>query len=234
MTLLQKSQLFLAILSFSFYGNTQQTSSDAPTYNITFLENEPQIDGEIINEELWQEIPLAQDLIQIKPNYGAPVSEKTAIRIAYSKTTFYVAVVCYDSEPEKLVVSDSRRDADLNDEDSFLFIIDTYHDRLNGFLFGTNAQGMEYDAQIDNEGKGNFNANRQQGGVIEAPILTGMPLGKYAPKWAITDGVPSLPFLCAPCALQPEIIKHGDSTSEEISVRTQKLLIGPPYPLVLI
>ena len=25
---------------------------------------------------------------------------------------------------------------------------------------------MEYDAQIDNEGKGNFNANRQQGGVI--------------------------------------------------------------------
>ena len=64
------------------------------------------------------------------------------------------------------MVSDSRRDADLNDEDSFLFIIDTYHDRQNGFLFGTNAQGMEYDAQIDNEGKGNFNANRQQGGVI--------------------------------------------------------------------
>ena len=25
---------------------------------------------------------------------------------------------------------------------------------------------MEYDAQIDNEGEGNFSANRQQGGVV--------------------------------------------------------------------
>jgi hypothetical protein len=64
------------------------------------------------------------------------------------------------------VVSDSRRDADLNDDDSFLFIIDTYNDQQNGFLFGTNADGMEYDAQIDNEGSGNFSANRQQGGVV--------------------------------------------------------------------
>ena len=29
-------------------------------------------------------------------------------------------------------------------------------------FIGTNANGMEYDAQIDNEGKGNFNANRQR------------------------------------------------------------------------
>ena len=75
-------------------------------------------------------------------------------------------MVCYDSDATGIVVSDSRRDADLSDEDSFLFIIDTYNDQQNGFLFGTNAQGMEYDAQIDNEGKGNFNSNRQQGGVI--------------------------------------------------------------------
>ena len=141
-------------------------SQERPYYQATFLEVDPEVDGEIRNEELWQQVPLAQELIQIKPNFGATVSEKTEIRVAYSKTTFYVAAVCYDKEPQKLVVSDSRRDADLNDEDSFLFIIDTYNDQLNGFLFGTNAQGMEYDAQIDNEGKGNFNANRQQGGVI--------------------------------------------------------------------
>ena len=77
-----------------------------------------------------------------------------------------MAVVCYDSAPDQIVVSDSRRDADLSDDDSFLFIIDTYNDQQNGFLFGTNADGMEYDAQIDNEGEGNFSANRQQGGVV--------------------------------------------------------------------
>ncbi|WP_205783214.1 carbohydrate binding family 9 domain-containing protein [Flagellimonas allohymeniacidonis] len=158
--------LLVSPVLFSQQDSTATSSVERPYYQATFLVQDPEVDGEIRREALWETVPLAQPLIQLRPTYGAPVSEKTEIRVAYSKTTFYVAVVCYDTEPEKLVVSDSRRDADLNDEDSFLFIIDTYNDQQNGFLFGTNAQGMEYDAQIDNEGKGNFNANRQQGGVI--------------------------------------------------------------------
>src|SRR6056300_125211 len=135
-------------------------------FGITFLENAPILDGNILKETLWYQVFPIRDLKQIKPNYGAPASEKTEIRVAYTLKTLFVAVVCYDSAPEKIVVSDSRRDADLNDDDSFLFIIDTYNDQQNGFLFGTNADGMEYDAQIDNEGEGNFSANRQQGGVV--------------------------------------------------------------------
>nr|WP_299382334.1 DUF5916 domain-containing protein [Allomuricauda sp.] len=144
----------------------QDSLGARPEFTAQVLQQDPVIDGEIINDPIWQAVPTIENLVQIRPNYGQPVSEKTVIRVAFSSSTFYVAVVCHDSDPDKIVVSDSRRDADLNDEDSFLFIIDTYHDRQNGFLFGTNAQGMEYDAQIDNEGKGNFNANRQQGGVI--------------------------------------------------------------------
>ena len=32
-------------------------------------------------------------------------------------------------------------------------IFDTYHDRQNGFIFGTNVTGIEYDAQVRNEGE---------------------------------------------------------------------------------
>ncbi|WP_375324504.1 DUF5916 domain-containing protein [Flagellimonas sp. GZD32] len=160
--------LFALVFGCLSTVQAQQNSSSItkPTYQATALEQDVQVDGDVINDPVWQSVPAITDLLQIRPNYGAPVSEKTEVRIAYTATTFYVSVVCFDSDPDKIVVSDSRRDADLNDEDSFLFIIDTYHDRQNGFLFGTNAQGMEYDAQIDNEGKGNNNANRQQGGVI--------------------------------------------------------------------
>ena len=135
-------------------------------FQITFLEESPVIDGNIIGEKLWDKVPIIENLRQIKPDYGLPASEKTSIRVAYTNKSFYVAVVCYDKAPDKIVISDSRRDADLNDEDSFLFILDTYNDQQNGFLFGTNASGMEYDAQINNEGEGNFSSNRQQGGVI--------------------------------------------------------------------
>ncbi|MDA9192802.1 carbohydrate binding family 9 domain-containing protein [Flavobacteriaceae bacterium] len=106
-------------------------------------------------------------MTQVTPNFGEPSSEKTEIRLAYTDRNLFISVVGFDSDPSKIVVSDSKRDADLNDEDSFLFILDTYNDFQNGFLFGTNSDGMQYDAQIDNEGIGNFNPNsRQKGGTL--------------------------------------------------------------------
>ena len=139
---------------------------ERPNFQITQLSEEPVIDGNIISETIWNNVPPITNMIQIKPRFGKQASENTSIRVAYTNKMFYVAVVCYDSDPNNIVISDSRRDADLSDEDSFLFIVDTYNDQQNGFLFGTNASGMEYDAQIDREGQGSFSGNRQQGGVI--------------------------------------------------------------------
>ncbi|THV57202.1 hydrolase [Flagellimonas alvinocaridis] len=200
-----KSLMALALSVFSL-SQAQQTPSqniNKPSYFATELAEDPKVDGEIINDPIWQNIPAITDLVQIKPNYGEAVSERTEVRVAYSNSTFYVAVVCYDKNANRIVVSDSRRDADLNDEDSFLFIIDTYHDRQNGFLFGTNAQGMEYDAQIDNEGKGNFNANRQQGGVIggtnlnwDATWKVKSQLGDYG--WSAEFAIPFRSLRFAP------------------------------------
>jgi hypothetical protein len=165
-TVLKKVFLALQLL-FSGILIAQNTNPNQRlNFGATFLKEDPNIDGNILQESLWKNIPVISDLEQIKPNYGAPVSEKTEIRVAYTTKTLYIAVICYDTSPENIVVSDSRRDANLNDDDSFLFILDTYNDQQNGFLFGTNADGMEYDAQIDREGEGNFSANRQQGGVV--------------------------------------------------------------------
>ena len=163
---MKKFFVLFFILNFCFTLAQNTNPNKNLNFNISFLNEDPVIDGEVLNESLWDQVYAIRDLKQIKPNYGAPASEQTIIRMAYTNKTLYVAVVCFDTEPKQIVVSDSRRDADLNDDDSFLFILDTYNDQQNGFLFGTNADGMEYDAQIDNEGEGNFSANRQQGGVV--------------------------------------------------------------------
>lgn len=150
-------------------AQTNQTMPDVkerPKADAIQLKSDPVIDGEVINDELWKHYPAFDGLKQIRPYAGQAASEKTDIRIGYTETMLYVAVVSYDSQPDKLVVSDARRDASLDGTDSFLFIIDTYHDKQNGFIFGTNSLGIEYDAQVDNEGQGNFNTNRQQGGTI--------------------------------------------------------------------
>ncbi len=142
------------------------TTNIRPATEAISLETGPAIDGDVLNDPVWQGIVPFGDLVQTQPNYGQAATEQTDIRIAYTEETFYVSVVCYDSRPGQLVVSDARRDANLDNTDAFIFILDTYKDGQNGFIFGTNSLGVEYDAQVDNEGQGNNNVNRQQGGTI--------------------------------------------------------------------
>ena len=39
-------------------------------------------------------------------------------------------------------------------KDRALTILDTYRDRRNGFVFGTNPSSLQYDGQVNNEGEG--------------------------------------------------------------------------------
>ncbi len=169
MTPSKNAVLALFLISFSLSIRSQDntaTTNIRPTTNAIAIEAAPVIDGEVLNDTIWKSIIPFGDLVQLQPNYGQPATEKTDIRIAYTPETFFVSVVCYDAQPDNLVVSDARRDAILDNTDAFIFILDTYKDGQNGFIFGTNSLGVEYDAQVDNEGQGNNNVNRQQGGTI--------------------------------------------------------------------
>ena len=77
----------------------------------------------------------------------------TEVRLLYDDQAVYVGIMCFDSDPSQIVTTDARRDSSLGDSDSVQIIFDTYHDRQNGFIFGTNPAGMEYDAQVRSEGE---------------------------------------------------------------------------------
>ena len=113
----------------------------------------PVLDGNVLGDPSWSAIEPVTGFTQITPNEGQPASEQTAVRIRYTGQTLYVGVVCYDGDPSQIIVSDSRRDADPQEADSFSLILDTYRDLQSGFIFGTNSAGVEYDAQVTNEGQ---------------------------------------------------------------------------------
>jgi hypothetical protein len=128
----------------------------------------PVVDGEVIGDLAWQPATPVSDFWQEQPDEGQPSTERTEVRIVYTADTLYVGVVCYDRQPDAIIVSDSRRDASLEDTDSFQMIFDTYRDGLNGFVFGTNPAGIEYDGQVTNEGQGGGGlgaGQRQQSGA---------------------------------------------------------------------
>jgi Domain of unknown function (DUF5916)/Carbohydrate family 9 binding domain-like len=114
----------------------------------------PVIDGDIAGDPAWAHASPISEFWQEQPDEGRPSSENTEVRVMFSADTLYVGVILFDREPNNIVVSDARRDAPMDDTDSFQMIVDTYRDRQNGFVFGTNPAGIEYDGQVTNEGQG--------------------------------------------------------------------------------
>jgi hypothetical protein len=113
------------------------------------VESPPLIDG-VLDDQAWQDAPLINGFVQADPFEGMPATEDTEVRIVYDQTAIYVGVRLLDRDPSQIVTTDTRRDANLNQQDSFQMVFDTFHDLQNGFVFGTNAAGIEYDAQVRN------------------------------------------------------------------------------------
>jgi hypothetical protein len=135
---------------------TGAISSAATTHvaTATRAPEAPTIDGDVLGDAAWANATPITSFTQEQPNEGAPSSERTEVRVIFTNDTLYIGAVMYDGDPSGIIISDARRDAPLDDTDSFQMIVDTYRDRQNGFVFGTNPAGIEYDGQVTNEGQG--------------------------------------------------------------------------------
>jgi hypothetical protein len=124
----------------------------------------PTLDGKV-TDEAWLKVEPYATFTQTDPIEGAPASERTEVRIVYDKSNIYIGVICFDGEPAKVIVNQSRRDADLTETDAIIFVLDTFNDNQNAFVFGTNPLGIEYDGQVSGEGQTSGTSQNQQSGT---------------------------------------------------------------------
>ena len=122
----------------------------------------PLIDGKVTDES-WIGVEPYTNFIQTDPIEGAPASERTEVRVLYDKSNLYISVIALDSEPGKILVTQSRRDADITESDAIIVVLDTFNDSQNGFVFGTNPLGIEYDGQVAGEGQTSAISQNQSG-----------------------------------------------------------------------
>jgi uncharacterized protein DUF5916/cellulose/xylan binding protein with CBM9 domain len=143
------------IVAFVTVAVSTATAQDVPQVTVGRLtdgEQGPTIDGRVEDAE-WALAEPYITFIQQEPNEGQPGTERTEIRFLIDRRNLYIAVICYDSAPGEIVVSESRRDASLADTDSIEILLDTFNDGQNGFVFGTNPFGIELDGQVMGEGQ---------------------------------------------------------------------------------
>jgi len=106
-----------------------------------------QVDG-VLNESSWQADPAIRNLTQVEPNSGQEPTEVTQLWVAYSNHALYLAVRCEDRQPDRIVATEMRRDAQLGENDHIAIVLDTYHDHRNAYFFATNPAGALVDGRV--------------------------------------------------------------------------------------
>ena len=141
-----KSAVVLAVLA------APSQAGETPVVQATRTPTPPSIDGRL-DESVWHQAPTVADFFQREPVEGAPPTEQTQVRILFDDDHLYFALRCFDSQVNRLVANQMRRDADLDENDNIQIILDPYNDRRGGFYFSTNPLGARQDLLLTDEGR---------------------------------------------------------------------------------
>ena len=117
-----------------------------------FAQETIEIDGHL-NEEAWSQTQVIDDFTQQFPDEGQLPTERTEVRMLYNTEKLYIGFECYDSEAEKIVANEMRRDGQLWQNDNVYIMLDTYGDKRQCFFFRTNALGALSDTAVTDGGE---------------------------------------------------------------------------------
>ena len=87
----------------------------APQHSAVSVDEPPVLDGAVLDDVAWEGAPVATGFWQTRPDAGEAATERTEVRVVYTGETLYFGVVCFDRNPDGIVVTESRRDSSLDD-----------------------------------------------------------------------------------------------------------------------
>jgi len=131
--------------------------------NATRADHSPKIDG-TLDDPLWKLAEPITNFVQREPYEGQPPTERTEVRILFTKDDVFFGIICYDSESSKIAATQMRRDVSQELDDYFEIVIDSSHNRRNGYMFQVNPLGTQRDALVtDEQGLQNVSSDQGEG-----------------------------------------------------------------------
>lgn len=110
------------------------------------------IDG-ILDEQAWLDADVASDFYMVLPMDTSKARVRTDVRMTYDAHNLYLIAVCFLPSPGRYFVESLRRDFIFGKNDNFLLFMDPFDDQTNGFSFGANAAGAQWDGTMYEGGK---------------------------------------------------------------------------------
>lgn len=141
--------LFCCIVSIGGYC---QKKNDAYQLEIKKANSPIVVDG-MMDEADWTLANVAGDFFMVLPMDTSRAQVRTEVRMTYDGDNLYLLAVCYHLLPGRYFVESLRRDFTFGKNDNFLLFMDTFDDQTNGFSFGANAAGAQWDGLMYEGGK---------------------------------------------------------------------------------
>ena len=86
-----------------------RNSQGQATMRATRVDTPIELDGRL-DEAAYAATAAVSDFIQQEPNEGAPATERTDTWIFFDDNTLYIAARCWDSQPDRMIANEMRRD----------------------------------------------------------------------------------------------------------------------------
>jgi len=114
-----------------------------------------QIDGTV--DAAWSTAQTATDFNMVLPMDTSKAHVRTEVKMAYDSTGIYLLAINYIDPGQKFMVESLKRDFSFGKNDNFLLFMDPFNDQTNGFTFGSNAAGAQWDGLLYEGGKADLN-----------------------------------------------------------------------------
>ncbi|HEX4935814.1 MAG TPA: hypothetical protein VFV33_21690, partial [Gemmatimonadaceae bacterium] len=117
-------------------GAANRALRSARTGQAHVVTRAPVIDGRLDDAE-WKDAEPFRGFVQREQFEGQSASERTEVRLLTDGEALYIGAWMFDREPSGIVRGEKVRDVTLTNSDYVAIMLDTYHDKQNGFLFAT-------------------------------------------------------------------------------------------------
>ena len=122
----------------------------APSARAVLVEEAPTIAG-VLDDAVWARAEVIDGFTQVEPAFCVDGSFRTEMRILTDGDTLFVSLRAFDPEPDKIVANRMARSEIFFYDDGFNILLDTFHDRQNGFFFQVNPNGGRRDGTFARE-----------------------------------------------------------------------------------
>ncbi|MFZ9330834.1 MAG: DUF5916 domain-containing protein [Chitinophagaceae bacterium] len=132
-----------------------QRKNEEYKYFIKKTSAQIEIDGVI--DPAWSTAQTATNFNMVLPMDTSKAFVRTEVKMSYDSSGIYIITINYIDPGQKFMVESLKRDFNFGKNDNFLLFMDPFNDQTNGFTFGSNAAGAQWDGLLYDGGKADLN-----------------------------------------------------------------------------